>query len=80
MTDISLNLEHSDLLPFLIASKQIFLWDLNNFYNKSIPNHAEFTSMERKFEKKKNSYFVGFFWLNSSNWMSLGEQHESDKN
>ena len=48
ITDLCLSLEHSDLLSFWIASKQIFLQDQNNFCCKPIPNTAEFTFMGGK--------------------------------
>ena len=36
-----------DLLSFWIASKQIFLWDKNNFCYILISNNAKFTFMEK---------------------------------
>ena len=46
-----------NLPPFWIASKEIFLWDLNNFCYKPISNHVEFTFMEKKFLKRKIAFF-----------------------
>ena len=38
-----------DLPPFWIVSKQILIWDSNNFCYKPIPNNVELTFMGKKF-------------------------------
>ena len=53
MRDLCSSLEHSDLLPFWIALKQIFWQSWNNFCYKPISNNATFTFIEKKFQKGK---------------------------
>ena len=62
------DLEHSNLLPFWIASKQIFLWDKDNFQYKSIPSNAKFTFMEKNSANRIHFAFcekkiLFFYWM-----------------
>ena len=61
-------LEHSDLSPFWIASKQIFLWDTNDFCHESIPKNAEFTFIEKI---SKKIYFAFLKEILIIYWMTL---------
>ena len=51
-----------NLLPFWIATKQIFLWDKNNFCYNSVPNKSRFIFIENNSEEK--SFVFAFFKKN----------------
>ena len=64
-----------DLLPFWIASKQIFLWDWNDFCYKPIANNAEFIFMEKNSEKKKVFCVLKKYCLFIQSTLYIGMAH-----
>ena len=60
-----------DLLPFWIASKQIFLHDENNFCHKPIWNHTEFSFKEKNSGKNYSDFFNEIpltYWITNVYW------------
>ena len=56
------SLNQSDLLPFWIASKHIFLWNWNICY-KPIPNNFDSILMEKNFWKKNYLFFLNSLFI-----------------